>query len=158
MRTKIHVDPLQLQIKVDELENLETFSNRSSLYDALAATDWALFDHAKPLTSAIIALRIAEYKIEPKTQKGKPGRSFGPMTQAHKQAMLEGRRNRRTKALPELRIVTPEARMGLVEKIEKGSKAAALKLMCLACTDYHVAEIKHCPVVSCPIHSVRAYK
>ncbi len=158
MRTKIHVDKNQLIDCMNEIENSNTFPNRSTLYDAVAETHWAKSCHAKPLTSAIIGLRVKEYGIEPKTPKGKRGRSFGPMTEEHKQAMLEGRRNRPTKALPELRIATPEARMGMVAKIEKGSKASALKLMCLQCTDYHVAEIKYCPVVSCPLHSLRPYQ
>ena len=158
MRVKIDINKGELLAKVQELESIQSFPNRSALYAAIAETDWAKFDRPKPLTSGVIALRIVKYNIELKTPKGKPGRSLGPLTEEHKQAMKEGRKNRKRRSLPELRIVTPEARMGLVEKIENRSKAAALKLMCLQCTDYHVAEIKYCPVVSCPLHSVRPYK
>ena len=158
MRTKIYVNKVQLMAQLIHLENNNTFRNRSELYDAMAETDWAKNDHAKPLTSSIISLRLEEYGINPLTPKGKRGRSFGPMTEERKQAMQAGRKNRKPKSLPELRIVTPEARLGLVEKIENGSKVASIRLMCLQCTDYHVTEIKHCPVVSCPLHSMRPYK
>ncbi len=157
MRTKIHVDKVELIEEISRIENDRTFPNRAALYEAVSVGVWA-HSHAKPLTSAIIGLRMKEYSIEPNTPKGKRGRTFGPLTEEQKKAMQAGRRKRVAKPLPELRIVTPENRMGLVEKIEAGSKASALKLMCLQCTDYHVTEIKHCPIVSCPLHSIRAYK
>jgi hypothetical protein len=46
----------------------------------------------------------------------------------------------------------------LVNKVEKGSMAAALKLMCLDCSSWVKPEIRDCVITSCPLYPFRPYQ
>ena len=48
-----------------------------------------------------------------------------------------------------LRAITPERYQVLVDRIERGSRAASDKLGCLQCANYCVAEIRHCGLMDC---------
>jgi hypothetical protein len=54
--------------------------------------------------------------------------------------------------------VTPARYRRLVDKVEDGSLQAAIDLKCLDCSDYQVAEVRHCTVTGCPLYSVRPYQ
>jgi hypothetical protein len=46
----------------------------------------------------------------------------------------------------------------LVDKVEKGSMAAALKLMCLECSSWVKPEIRDCVIHQCPLYPFRPYQ
>ena len=56
-------------------------------------------------------------------------------------------------AVPEkYRTVTERALLGQM------SRANAVKAKCLQCSNYVLAEVRHCTVVTCPLHCVRPYQ
>jgi hypothetical protein len=46
----------------------------------------------------------------------------------------------------------------LVDKVEKGSMAAAVKLCCLDCSSWVKPEIRDCVIVACPLIPFRPYQ
>jgi hypothetical protein len=54
----------------------------------------------------------------------------------------------------------PHKRIGLplVDKVEQGSMAAAVKLMCLDCSGWVKPEIRDCVITSCPLYPFRPYQ
>lgn len=158
-RVKLEVAKEKLISVITEIEANGSFINRSALADAIANTEWAKNYNPRPITTSVILSRIDEYNIELKTPKGKRGRQSGvSLTDDQKKKMMEGRNQKNKMSLNELRKATPEKRKGLVNKIENGSRSAAMKLMCLFCTDHNTQEIKHCTISKCPLFSFRPYQ
>lgn len=151
-RTKIQIDKSEFISKIKELESNQKFSNRNDLANAVS-------EHMN-ITPAVVLLRIKEFDVQLQTPKGKRGRQPGTKLSAeHKQAMSNGRSSKRVIGnIKELRKEFPESRQGLLDKVEKGSLSAAIKAMCLSCTQYQTVEIKNCSCESCPLHSFRPYK
>jgi hypothetical protein len=46
----------------------------------------------------------------------------------------------------------------LVDKVEQGSMAAAVKLMCLECSSWVKAEIRDCVIHQCPLYPFRPFQ
>jgi hypothetical protein len=151
MRVKLEVDKRLLAYHVARLEDSQEFSNLSALYEAVAATDWAK-SHPKPLTAPVVGLRIKEFGIQTKTKPGKRGRPLG-FSPGNR-----GVRRKKNFSVEPLAKVTPSKYHSLVDRIAGGSKAAALKLMCLECSAYQVSEVKYCPVKTCPLWHLRPFQ
>jgi hypothetical protein len=54
----------------------------------------------------------------------------------------------------------PHKRIGLplVDQVEKGSMAAAVRLMCLDCSGWVKPEIRDCVIIACPLYPFRPYQ
>lgn len=56
-------------------------------------------------------------------------------------------------AVPEKhRLATERALLGQM------SRANALKIKCLQCSNYQMLEVRHCTVVTCALHNLRPYQ
>lgn len=148
-RTKVTVDEAELRQVVNELEEKNSYANRSYLFKAIAETEWA--KNGK-YTVSVISNRITEFKIEVKTEKGRVGGGVKNPGGTRKTRVVPA------KNLRALAQIVPERFKGALKKLEKGSLTAAIRLKCLDCTDYQRAEIVACPIISCALHHVRPYK
>lgn len=70
-RKKVEVNKQELQAQIDALEASQTFSGYSTLFKALAATEWAV---KNKYGVSVLSSRTQELGIVCKTPKGKPGR------------------------------------------------------------------------------------
>ena len=53
----------------------------------------------------------------------------------------------------------PESmRRTFAEAFSGSSRAQAIKSKCLSCANFQREEVRMCPVVTCPLHSVRPYQ
>ena len=75
------------------------------------------------------------------------------------------RKKTNLKVLPEykewrekMNKVVPSRFKNLLNKMEKGSKAAAIKMNCLDCCNYDTTEVKECNSTSCPSYLIRPYQ
>tara|TARA_R110000824_G_scaffold280251_1_gene468376 strand:+ start:9962 stop:10456 length:495 start_codon:yes stop_codon:yes gene_type:complete len=160
-RTKLIINRRDLQTNIAQVEGSSTFDTRQSLAEAVADTDWAKNYKPKPITASVVLLRIAEFKIEPNTPKGKRGRSKGIKLSAGQKAAMQAGRGKKEvdkEAISRLRNYCPTVHQGLVDKIAKGSKVAAIKLKCLDCAGWNKSEIKHCTIQTCPLWTIRPYQ
>lgn len=153
---------LLTQIIVD-LENKQEFKNLSHLY--IAVSDEYNKNPVKPITNSIVMLRILEWEIPVKTQKGKKGNSNIGMTR-------KGPRLKRSEKFakdPKFAEVFNELRksvkrnggerfLPLVNRAEKGSLKAAVQLHCLDCCAYQTKEVKNCSSYICPQWAFRPYQ
>lgn len=163
-RTKIVFDEKLLRVVVKEVEASSVYTAHSTLFEDVSAA-YNQRSAVGQLNPQVIRLRVQELGIELKTPKGKRGRSAGcvintgvkvPRSQklaGNKQAQeafaalrKEMRQNDGVRFLP------------LVTKMEGGSLKAAVKAMCLSCTNYSSKEVAMCEIVSCPLHAYRSYK
>ena len=141
---------------------VKLFEDVTKIYNAKASSQ---------ITFSVAGLRIKEWGLPLVTPLGKRGR-HGPMTPEHKAAMHSARKTRVSKAekfssdpasqksFVELRKRTPVALQVLCNRIEKGSRNAAIRLMCIACMgheNYHT-EIRDCTTNWCPLYVFRPYK
>ena len=169
MRIKLEIPKNELQVTISHVEKDGPLKNRAALFEAVANTTWAKCFQPKPVTASVAQLRAKEYDLNIKTPVGKRGR--GPMTDAHKAALKKGRGAKRVSRAEKL-AANPLAQQSLeliekysparysntVKSLRKGSLKAALKMKCLECSDFQTQEIKHCPVLQCPLHLVRPYQ
>ena len=163
-------EPMQAQ--VDTLEATQTFPSREALWRALAQTPWAkergltakgLETKARRLgvvvrTPKAIGHRFVGGAAEPGPQPDQPdGEARGSSSESEKCGAVRKLAPQRL-SLPLLRRVVPVRHHRLVDRVEAGSLRAAIDLKCLDCSDYQIAEVRHCTVTACPLHSVRPYQ
>ena len=153
-RTPIAVDSQELQRVINELEEKHNFSNLSELYNAIAETEFAKNCKPRPLSAQVAMIRIKEYNLSVRTQRGQKGKPSG-LTSVNRGV----RRNRQIplEIVQELRDNYKE-QLGLVEKIAKGSLKAALTLKCIDCSGGSKKEVARCTITSCPLYGFRPYK
>ena len=176
-KTPIEINKeLFLQI-IQDLENRETFANRSKLFEAVVADYNKLkADNLKAITPPIVYLRTNEWEVELKTPKGKRGRQKGaPVPEGFGG---KGKRSRKEKFAKkpwihqnyeairkELRFLAAADSkdekllrfLPVVDRAEAGSITAMVKLNCLHCCCWQTTEIKHCNSV-CAFLPVRPYQ
>jgi hypothetical protein len=162
----------QLQAQVDALEAIQTFPSRKALWRALAQTPWA---QERGLTAKGLEAKARRLGVVVKTPKGIGHRFVGGAAEPGPQPDQPDEEARGSSAgsekcgavrktapqrlpLPLLRRVVPVRHHRLVDRVEAGSLRAALDLKCLDCSDYQIAEVRHCTVTACPLHSVRPYQ
>lgn len=169
-RAVVPVDKAVLTSCVKEVEKSGPLANRSALYEAVALEYNRRQKPTKPLTHSVVYLRIVEWKIEVKTPVGKRGRGVRPSDDQIakmkagrsqvKQSKAEkfAKSNTAQDVFKILRERTPERFMPLVDRMEKGSRSAAVKLHCLQCCGYETKEVRQCTALSCPIWVFRPYQ
>ncbi len=166
MAKKLEVDRDELQRIVSELENQQTFPNPSALWKAVEETNWAKTYQPRPFTASVAYDRAKELGIQYRTTPAKRGIGI-ILSEEQRAAMLAARKNRKPRAekmktfattFAELRKHSPTRYLPLVDQAEKGSLRAAIKLNCLECSNYHMVEVKLCPVVACAMFPHRPYQ
>lgn len=167
-RPMIQVDQNSLTTIINRCEANKTYRNHSELFKDVAS----LYNdqHKTTLTPAIIYLRVNEWGIVLKTEKGKKGRQKGdgPAISLDQRAARQPRSDKfaaskvAQQSLGLLRAEVKREQNGrflpLVKRLEGGSMKAAVALKCLDCCAGSVVDIKHCPCTSCPLYLFRPYQ
>ena len=156
-RTKLEINKDEFQKVVNDLETSQTFENPSMLWKAVEASDWAKSLQPRPLTAAVAYARSKELGITIKTQPGKRGAAV-----ANGVPRVRVPRSKKMKAFKEtferLRKETPKRFLPLVDKAEKGSAKACIKLKCLECSNWQSVEVKCCEIINCPLYPIRPFQ
>lgn len=154
------IDKGQLSSVIEHLENTQTFTNQSKLFEAVASSDWG---KSIGITASVVYLRINEFKIPIKTQKGKKG-SGATLAQWRAEGNPVVRRRKRRPSITHpqtyevLRKKVPTKYLPLLEKAANGSMKATTKLYCLGCCGYERFEVKNCTAVGCLYYPHRPFQ
>lgn len=164
-KQKLEINKKDFQKVVDDLENKQEFENPSALWKAVENTTWAKGLKPRPLTAALAYARAKELGIVIKTKPGKRGRRKGEGMPSTSKRTKGGRSKKMKfykKTFEGMRISLPmvqkERFEGAIEKAEKGSLRAAIKMKCLDCSGYQPVEVKNCTVTGCPLYPHRPWK
>lgn len=159
-RTKLEINKVEFQKVVTDLEASQNFENPSTLWKAVEASDWGKTLQPRPMTAAVAYVRAKELGIIYKTQPGKRGIQSGPIGGGVPRVRVP--RSKKMKAFAEtfakLRKSTPKRYLPLVDKAEKGSAKACLKLKCLECSNWQSSEVKQCVIIDCPLFPIRPFQ
>ncbi len=157
-RKAIEVNPTELQTQISQLEAAQAdggkFPNRSALWVALEATEWAKSRNPRPLTAQVAMLIAKANNLTVATPVGKRGREKG---QAPVNAGKRKPKQLNTVWLDAMKKEMPEYTK-LAEKAAKGSLKAVIKLNCLNCCCLQKKEVSLCVITGCPLWGVRPYK
>jgi len=158
-RTKLEINKDEFQKVVNELESNQTFENPSMLWKAVEASDWGKGLKPRALTAAVAYVRAKELGIIYKTQPGKRGPGVFPGgvprgVRVPRSTKMKAFAN----SFERMRKETPERFIPMVNKAEKGSAKACIKLKCLECANWQPAEVKHCHIISCPLFPLRPFQ
>lgn len=163
-RTKLEVNRELMVSCIKEAEKNGPLTNQNALWNEVAGLYNVKAAHS--ITFSVVALRVKEWGLSVQTQPGVRGRApGGTLSDAQKAAMQAGRLARKDRLLTgddaevyaQIRSDAPERFQGLVDRAERGSKSALLKLVCLDCTCYQPCEISACSAI-CPLKPFRPYQ
>lgn len=155
-RKPILLDKNEFQKLLTELEEKNIFPNRTHLWAAVEASEWAKGRSPRPLSAQVAMMKAEELGLEIKTVKGKRGREKG-----QKPPMMGGRKKKVFSLEKLLAGIPKEERPGLEKTIEKartGSLKARVKLKCLDCCNWQKGEVAECQQDDCSLWDVRPYK
>ena len=170
-RKTVPVDRDALVAAIAHVEGKDGYSGgKTEMCKAAAEQYNKVVNPSKPITHSVVYLRIEEFKIPIKTKAKKRGR--GKMTDEQKAAMQAGRAASKGKTKAQkfaadpvaqrnfqlLRDRTPERFHPVIDKVEEGSRTAAVKLACLECSNFQTVEIRECPCEQCPLFMFRPYQ
>lgn len=155
-RKPIQLDKAEFQSVITLLENTNQFANRTLLWQAVEASEWAKSRLPRPLTAQVAMMKADEFGLEIKTTKGKRGRSKGEGPIAG-----GGRKKKFFDVSQIVETIPPDMREGLsktIQKAQSGSLKARIKLKCLECSVWQKGEVANCQVTDCALFDVRPYK
>lgn len=157
-RTKLEIDRVAFQKVVTDLEANQEFENPSLLWKAVEQTSWAQNLQPRPLTASVAYMRAKELGIVYKTQPGKRGRAalVGVVRGPRKAGSVKMKAF--AESFAKLRTQTPTRFHPLIDKAEKGSKTACVKLKCLECSCWTTSEVRKCVINSCPLFPIRPFQ
>jgi len=165
-RRTIEVNKELLTKCVTDAEVSQTFNTQNDLWKKVAE----LYNAANPpeqITFSVVCLRVSQWEIPYTTKSAKGRRKGGTLSDEQKAAMKAGRSKgsrvrfsskEAEKSIQILRDHTPERFWPLVNRIAKGSRAAADKLFCIECMGYQTGEVKKCTSLGCPHYLLRPYQ
>lgn len=154
-RKPIEINREELQMAIRALENQNSFPNRTALWEALEATDWAKAQSPRPLTRQVAMIKAEQLGLEIKTPKGRRGREkgCGPIVGGRKKRkMSEEAANTLINGIP---LEHRPRLMKTAQRAINGSRKAADKLKCEDCCNYQPSEIRLCELMSCSLWSFR---
>jgi len=155
-RTKLVLDKAELQRVVSELENTQQFTTQGELWKALEQSEWARNQKPRPLTAQVAYARARELGIVCKTPVGKRGRAnFGPSEERGKRVSRAVKMAKFSPSFQKMRAEFPTTYLPLIQKAEKGSLRAAMKLKCAECSGFNRGEVLKCECVSCSLYPHR---
>ena len=169
-KAKLEVSKERLQESINKVESNGPLGGRTVLWEEVAKVyNEGLTENQ--ISPSVVYLRFNEMGLTCITQLGKKGQ---PMSEELKEKMREARkgitivrRSRASKlaALPDaaenfsnLRKITPDRFQHLVDKVEKGSLTAAIKLLCVQCMGFEAKHVFDCQGLSCPMYLHRPYQ
>jgi len=164
-RRTIPVDKADLTAAIQLAEENGPLQNLSALWKE-AASIYNQGDHEN-ISFSIVGLRVKEWEIPHVTKAGKRGGDGshlkGVKRGPRKSKEDKFKKNQDVQASLEqmremLRLNEAERFMPLVDQIEKGSRAAAVKLNCLQCCAFMTKEVRLCGCGMCPIWPFRPYQ
>lgn len=156
-KTKLEINKNELQKLVTELEAKQVFANPSHLWKAVEASDWAKGLQPRPLTASVAYARAKELGIIFKTIPGKKGGGNPNLGSAPRGPRVPRSQKMKkfSKTFSLMRKEVPEQYQYLIEKVEKGSMKAALKMKCLDCSAWDMSEVRNCVCTGCPLFPYR---
>jgi hypothetical protein len=159
----IEVDKDKLTAAIQEAEKDGPLKNLSELWQAAAEIYNKTADRA--ITHSVVYLRAKEWEIPHQTVGGKRGgdgsqlRNRGPRKSRGEK--LAGNEEAQ-QCFAKLREITEAHEvpryLPLIEKIEKGSMAAAVKFHCLECCAFVTKEVRLCGCQECALWPFRPYQ
>jgi hypothetical protein len=159
-RRTIPIDKTKLCGIIQELENTQTFLNRSSLFQSVVST-YNKDNSDSLLTVPVLYLRLKEWGTPLKTPKGKKGRQKGeiinPVGRITRNEKFSQNGTTKT-ALAKMLKVLPERFLPVGKKVIRGSLTAAVRLKCLDCSDYETTEVRKCECYECSLWAFRPYQ
>lgn len=165
-RVKIQVDPAELTKAIEIAEADGPFANRDQLHKAVEAGEWAQ-NQPKPITASVVALRIKEFGIEPKTPLGRIRASRAASSDGQTAAPTRSKTKAEKIADPRaveiydnLAKIAPTSFQRTIKRARGGSMSAAIRLNCAACVGFeHVAsQVRGCSSRSCPMFPFRPFQ
>jgi hypothetical protein len=162
-KTALVVDKNLFIVSIKEAEKDGPLPNQSAVQQKVSEIYNAKKDASfKAISPSVVYLRIKEFGVTLVTPKGKKGRAAG--FAGNRGTIVRTPKAEKFAADPkvvrmfqELYKVVPERFQPVLEKARKGSRNAAVKLMCLSCVNYETGEVGRCNCV-CPLWAFRPYK
>jgi hypothetical protein len=165
-RRTIGVNKELLTKCVVDAEASQTFNTQNDLWKKVAE----LYNAAtppEPITFSVVCLRVTQWEIPYTTKSAKGKRKGGTLSDEQKAAMKAGRASgsrvrfsskEAERSIEIMRENTPERFWPLIDRIAKGSRAAADKLFCIECMGHQTSEVKKCTSLGCPHYLLRPYQ
>lgn len=158
MRKALDIDRKCMTEIIERLEKENTYDTQTALFSAVSSE----YHSARNLkvSPALVYLRVKEWGLTLKTQKGKKG---GTIPVGQRERGLKLKSTKAQQSINYYRKVLSADKEGkkymhLVDKMAKGSLKASLKLKCLDCGNFQTQEVKFCECYSCPLHAIRPYQ
>ena len=132
------------------------FASRSALWAAVAESDFGRKWGLSPQMAMVYFNKLNEENpdcICPSTVPAEKG-----LRKGHKIARKGKGKRAKHRDVSAIRASVPEQYQKLVEKVEKGSRNAAIKLRCLDCSNWQKKEITLCTVKECGLYPFRPYQ
>ncbi len=157
-RTKLEISKAEFQKVVTDLEASQVFDNPSYLWKAVEQTEWAQNLKPRPLTASVAYMRAKELGIVYNTKPGKLGREAleSGVRKVRKAGSIKMRKF--VDSFTKMRKEMPKRYHPLIERAEKGSKTACVKLKCLECANWQTSEVRKCVISSCPLFPIRPFQ
>ena len=166
-RRSIEVNKELLTKCVADAEASQSFDTQNDLWKKVADL-YNATTPPEPITFSVVCLRVTQWEIPFSTKSAKGKRKGGTLSDEQKAAMKAGREAGGSrvrfankdgeKSIELLRAKTPERFWPLVDRIAKGSRAAAQKLFCIECMGHEASEVKKCTSLGCPHFLLRPYQ
>ena len=163
----IEVNRAALEQAIQDAENENQFSTLTALWQDVAKRYNAAVNPPKALSPSVVYLRVREWKLSIKTKPGKRGGTGEHLRGANRaprtsRATKFGKRKDGQMAFAAMRERLKdndaERFLPLVDRIEKGSLTAAVKLHCLDCCAYQTPEVRRCSDPGCGMYLFRPYQ
>lgn len=134
-KVKLKLDKDYFQKVISDLEAEQTFKNRSWLWKAVEATDWAKSQHPRPLLKSSVAKYAEDLNLIIKTPtRKKKGGKLKTATQ------------------------TTEFSRNQNEEVPKSVFRKAVRDKCLDCSGGSRENVANCHVTCCPLFNLRPFK
>lgn len=161
MKTAKPVDRTKLESAIQTIEQDGPMANLLTLHKAVA--DEYNRTAESEISHSIVMLRIKEWALPIKTQKGKKGRRKGHRVEGGVRTKRADKFSASTKIQEHFKILrdaAPQSSQNAISRIENGSLKAAVKEKCKECCGYEDYKdgIKGCEILACPLWAFRPYQ
>jgi len=165
-KRSIKIDRPKLEAAIKKAEAKGPLANRSALFEKVAEIYNATKGIPAKIKPPVVYLRVRDWGLEEnlKTPKGKRDGAHlhsGPRKPRVSRAeKFEAKGYQDCFKAIEQMLAQNEATSynSLLERIKKGSAAAAIKLHCLECCGFMTKEVRLCGNLCCPMYPFRPYQ
>jgi hypothetical protein len=155
-RPTTELDKDEFQKVVADIELKLTPTNRTQLWNFVAASDWAMTRKPRALSAQVAMLKAEKLGIVITTPKGNRGKVKGCEPPAN-----AGKRRKRSFPLDVIENVKTEySALGekSLAKLLDGELRAAIKAMCWNCSGRSKKEVSLCEIRNCPLWPNRPWQ